>query len=144
MDIEQNAPVIAREEIMIAAPLETVWKLHTDINNWAQWNKDIDSAQLDADALAVGKSFSWTTAGMTIVSTVGEIAPRGRIAWSGDASGIFGVHVWKFMRVEGGAIVQTEESWRGAAVNKADEQQKALAKSLRAWLESLKREAESR
>lgn len=142
MEIEQDAPVIAHEQTMIAAPLETVWNLHTDIDNWSKWNEDIDASKLGDGALAVGKSFSWTTAGMTIVSTIGELIPHERIAWSGESSGVFGVHVWKFMKVEGGVIVQTEESWSGESVDRPEDQQKALAASLRRWLESLKSEAE--
>ena len=33
MDIDENAPVITREEILIDAPLGTVWSLHTDISS---------------------------------------------------------------------------------------------------------------
>ncbi len=31
MDIDENAPVITRDEILIDAPLGTVWSLHTDL-----------------------------------------------------------------------------------------------------------------
>ncbi len=144
MEIDNNAPVITRDEIKIAAPIETVWKLHTAINGWTDWNKDIESAKLDAP-LAVGSTFYWETAGMKIISTIGELSPPEKIAWSGEVQGIMGVHVWRFAAVEGGTLVQTEESWSSEPVTKKiAATQKALDQSLRSWLESLKRKAETR
>ena len=32
--IDRDAPVIARHETDIGAPLQTVWRLQTDVNNW--------------------------------------------------------------------------------------------------------------
>jgi uncharacterized membrane protein len=46
MDIDQNAPVITRDEILIKAPLTTVWNLFTNINAWPDWHKEIQSACL--------------------------------------------------------------------------------------------------
>lgn len=143
MYIEQNAPVIARDRIAVAAPLETVWNLFTDINGWSNRNKDIENASLDAP-LAVGATFRWTTAGMNIVSTVGELIPQKRIAWSGVAMGITGVHVWKFSETGKGTIVETAESWSGEPIEtQIAAMQKALNQFLRSWLENIKREAES-
>jgi uncharacterized membrane protein len=41
MDIDENAPVITRDEILINAPLSTVWDLHTDISSWSQWLQNL-------------------------------------------------------------------------------------------------------
>jgi hypothetical protein len=32
--VDRSAPVIAHHEVDIQAPLDTVWRLHTDINAW--------------------------------------------------------------------------------------------------------------
>ena len=32
--VDRTAPVIARHEIEIEAPLDTVWQLHVDVNAW--------------------------------------------------------------------------------------------------------------
>jgi uncharacterized membrane protein len=37
--IDRDAPVIAHHEIDIAAPLDTVWNLHTDVDAWPAWNQ---------------------------------------------------------------------------------------------------------
>jgi len=39
--VDQNAPVLARHEIDIRAPVETVWRLHTNVNAWTTWQTDI-------------------------------------------------------------------------------------------------------
>lgn len=144
MDIDQNAPVITREEITVNAPVETLWKLHTDVNHWTDWNKDIASSKLKSP-LAVGAVFRWETAGLTIDSTVGEIVPQKRIAWSGTTEGITKIHVWHFEPSVQGTLVKTEESWSGEPVQKRTAaMQKGLDESLRSWLKNLKREAENR
>ncbi len=144
MDIDRNAPVITQDEIVIAAGLNTVWNLLTDIAAWPNWQHDIDRANLNTP-LGVGAIFHWSTAGLAITSTVAELIPHERIAWSGLMDGITDVHVWRFMPVrDGGVRVQTEESWNGepARLNR-ESMQRALDQSIRLWLESLKRRAES-
>jgi hypothetical protein len=34
MDISADAPVIARDEILIAAPIPTIWDIQTDAADW--------------------------------------------------------------------------------------------------------------
>jgi hypothetical protein len=56
MNIDENALVIAREEILIDAPLESTWGLHTDISSWSEWLPDIDAAMIEGP-LEVGTVF---------------------------------------------------------------------------------------
>ncbi|MEU2053969.1 SRPBCC family protein [Streptomyces bungoensis] len=140
--IDETAPVIVRLSTVIDAPLERVWALHTDIDAWAEWNADVDQAELDGPLLP-GNSFRWKTHGLDIVSTVREIVPGERLVWGGPANGIVGVHVWTFGRTGGQVTVHTEESWSGAPVDAAAEQLgQALEQSLTAWLACLKSRAE--
>lgn len=142
MEIDQNAPVITRDEEPIDAPLAVVWAVFTDVSRWTAWNKDIENAQLTGP-FTVSAAIHWSTAGLDIVSTVGELIPQQRIVWSGTSQGILGIHHWQFTPTETGTLVQTDESWSGEPVEKQVElMQAGLDKSLRAWLESLKREAE--
>ncbi|WP_089874431.1 SRPBCC family protein [Epilithonimonas hungarica] len=34
-----DAPVITRKSIVINAPVEKVWKVFSDVNNWDAWQK---------------------------------------------------------------------------------------------------------
>ncbi|MBA2679795.1 MAG: SRPBCC family protein [Ktedonobacteraceae bacterium] len=143
MDIDRNAPVITRGEILIAAPIETIWNVQTNIPSWPTWQPEVETASIDGP-LAVGTVFHWQTGGLNITSTIQEIDPRRRIVWSGPAQGIEAVHVWTLTPVENGARVHTEESWNGEPVrSQVATMQQALDQSLKAWLENLKRTTEN-
>ena len=142
MEINAKAPVVTRDEIMISAPIETIWEIQTNVDAWPTWQPDVDVAESD-EPLAPGSVFRWQTAGLDITSTVEEVDAPHRIAWGGPASGIVAVHVWTLEEQDGGVLVHTEESWEGEPVTAQTEAlQGALDASLRAWLENLKREAE--
>jgi uncharacterized protein YndB with AHSA1/START domain len=82
MDINEDAPVITRDEIVINAPIETIWSIQTNINGWPSWQPDVGGAEADSP-LEVGSVLRWQTAGLDITSTVEEFdAPR-RIVWGG-------------------------------------------------------------
>jgi hypothetical protein len=144
MDIDENAPVITREEILIDAPLGTVWALHNDISSWSERLPDIDASTIEGP-LAVGTVFHWQTSGLSIESTIQEIEPPRRIVWSGPAQGIMAIHLWTMtLSDEDRVLVHTEESWDGEPVRaEPKEMQQALDGSLRAWLQSLKHKAEA-
>ncbi|WP_329569074.1 SRPBCC family protein [Kitasatospora sp. NBC_01266] len=142
MDIDRTAPVIVELSTTIAAPLGTLWPLHTDITAWPTWHSDITSARPRGD-LAVGTVFDWQSHGLAISSTISELRPQERIVWGGHAHGIDGIHVWTFRPVDGGVLVSTLESWAGPAVDAdPDGMRTALEGSLRAWLAALKQTAE--
>jgi polyketide cyclase/dehydrase/lipid transport protein len=143
MDINAEAPVITRDEIVVFAPIQTIWGIQTDIAGWPNWQPDVDAAQIDGPLMA-GSVFRWQTAGLDITSTVEEVDPPRRIGWGGPAQGIVAVHVWTLTEQEDGVLVHTEESWEGDPVEAQTEAlQAALDASLRAWLENLKRAAEA-
>jgi len=142
LSINEDAPVVSRAEIVIAAPIEPIWKLHTDVDSWAHWYPDVDSARADGP-LGVGSTFRWRTAGLDITSTVIELEPPRRIEWGGPGNGITAVHVWTFTESEQGVLVKTEESWEGEPIEAAiGPMQTALDESLKQWLRALKGLAE--
>ncbi|MEV7725658.1 SRPBCC family protein [Streptomyces sp. NPDC087917] len=141
--VDESAPVVVRLSTTIAAPLDRIWRLHTDIDGWADWNPDVTRAALDGP-LAPGVAFHWLTHGLDITSTVLQIVPGARIVWGGPAQGIEGVHVWTFVEEADGTVtVRTEESWAGAPVEAAPEELGGLLRqSLEGWLGRLKERAE--
>jgi uncharacterized protein YndB with AHSA1/START domain len=142
MDINTAAPVVTRDEILIRAPIQSIWEIQTDVAAWPSWQADVDGAQVDGP-LAVGSVFRWQTAGLDITSTVEEVDAPHRIVWSGHAQGIVAVHVWTLEAQEDEVLVRTEESWEGEPVTaQVETLQAALDGSLRDWLENLKRAAE--
>jgi uncharacterized membrane protein len=142
--VDADAPVHAHHEIDINAPLDTVWRLHADVNDWPTWQNEITAARLDG-AFQPGASFEWTSYGFTVVSTIYAVAERSRVLWGGTAGNITGIHEWVFRQTSAGVHVTTEESFTGEAVA-ADVTgtQSALDGSLVAWLGHLKAAAESK
>ena len=102
----------ARREILIAAPLEKVWAVQTDIDRWPEWQADVSSAKLEGN-LEVGTIFRWKAKGLSITSTIQELEPGRRIAWTGSSIGMKAVHIWIFEPRDTGTRVITEESLSG-------------------------------
>jgi len=143
VDVDRNAQVIVDLSIVIDAPLPTVWRLQTGIDQWPSWQRNVTEATLSG-RLAVGSTFHWQTHGLPVDSTIKEIDPMRRIAWGGPALGIEGVHVWTFTPTRDGVLVHTTESWDGPPVAADPETAKAmLTDSLTAWLADLKTAAEA-
>ena len=142
-DIDSTAPVIARHGVDIAAPVEAVWLLHTDVNRWPEWQTDITAAHAEG-AFVPGAAFTWTSYGFTVTSTIYEVKERSRVLWGGTADGISGVHEWTFQETPTGVRVQTNESFAGEPVKAdASAMQALLDGSLSSWLGHLKAAAES-
>ncbi|MGQ5639143.1 MULTISPECIES: SRPBCC family protein [unclassified Streptomyces] len=144
--IDESAPVITRDSILIHAPLHTIWQVQTDVVNWPSWQPKVDVVVKDTPGrLRPGSVFRWSTEGLDITSTVKQVDHGRRLAWGGPAQGITAVHVWTFTPTRDGVLVRTEESWAGAPVV-ADQAalQAALDDSLHNWVANLKHEAETR
>ncbi|MET7733925.1 SRPBCC family protein [Streptomyces sp. NPDC005402] len=153
--VDADARIRYASDVVIKAPLSTVWKLQTDVERWPSWQPPVLTAErLDPGRLRKGSRFRWTTPApattLGITSTVRELRRHDCVLWSGPAVGEGlrideGVHLWTFKKVEGGVRVHTEETWTGAQVE-ADvpTATAALGGGLEAWLRDLKAAAEGR
>ena len=142
-DIDRDAPVITHHQVDIAALLDVVWHLHTDVNGWPSWNPEITAAKIEGE-FEQGNSFTRTSYGLTVTSTIHVVKDHARTLWSGPVQGIMGIHEWRFEPTRSGVHVATEESWSGDPVE-ADPNslRAALDESLVSWLGRLKTQAES-
>ncbi|TQJ54453.1 SRPBCC family protein [Streptomyces sp. SLBN-115] len=159
--VDASARIRYRSDVVIKAPLSTVWKLQTDVERWPSWQQPVLTAErLDPGRLGKGSRFRWTTPApatpttpattLEITSTVRQLQRGACVLWSGPAVGQGlrideGVHLWTFTEVKGGVRVHTEETWTGAQVE-ADvpTATAALGAGLEAWLHDLKTTAEHR
>ncbi|MDQ0582345.1 SRPBCC family protein [Streptomyces rishiriensis] len=159
--VDASARIRYHSDVVIEAPLSTVWKLQTDVERWPSWQPPVlTAARLDTGRLGTGSAFRWTTpvpatpttpaTALEITSTVRQLRHRTCVLWSGPAIGRGlrideGVHLWTFTEVEGGVRVHTEETWTGDQVE-ADvpTATAALGAGLEAWLHDLKTAAEHR
>ena len=115
-DIDRDAPVITHHQVDIAALLDVVWHLHTDVNGWPSWNPEITAAKIEGE-FEQGNSFTWTSYGLTVTSTIHVVKDQARTLWSGPVQGIMGIHEWRFEQTPSGVHVATDESWSGDPVN---------------------------
>ena len=144
LDVNRSAPVIGSAEAVIGAPVELVWDVLSDFENWPKWNRSVSKIRLNGP-LEVGTSFDWVGGGSKIASRLEEIDRPHRIAWSGRTLGIRAVHVWSFQAVEQGTSVRTEESFDGLIVRMLPGvMRRMLDKALREGMDALRIEAESR
>ncbi|MDD4881238.1 MAG: SRPBCC family protein [Gallionellaceae bacterium] len=144
--IEANpeAPACASAEAYINAPVETVWTLLSDFAHWPDWNEAVARMRLDGPVQA-GTPFVWVAGGTRIVSRLEEVAPPGRLAWTGKTMGIRAVHVWRLATQGEGTHVHTEESLDGLIARLLPGlMRKMLAKALAQGVMALKTEAEAR
>ncbi|MFE0172204.1 SRPBCC family protein [Streptomyces sp. NPDC059002] len=157
--VDPDARVRYKTDVVIHAPLRTIWKLQTDVERWPSWQAHVTSMdRLDDGPFRKGSAFRWTTpvppnpstpaTSLEITSTVEQLKHHSCIRWTGPADGeglhIDGVHVWKFTKVKGGVRVSTEETHTGPQVD-ADvpAATKILGDGLEAWLRALKTTAEA-
>lgn len=110
--IDTKAPLSARKEISIQAPIQEVWNVQTDIGGWSGWQPDVTTAKLEG-ALLPGAIFRWKAKGLTIASTLHTVTPRHEIGWTGVSLGMFAIHNWTFEAQGDTTRVTTEESLSG-------------------------------
>jgi uncharacterized protein YndB with AHSA1/START domain len=138
----QAADVHSYAETKIHAPMHRVWALMTQINQWPQWNHNVDTSTIKGE-FAIGSVFEWKS-GVSITSTLTEIYPMKHIAWTGVAFGTHAKHSWTFDEADGVVTVSTEETLDGWLPKlMPDTMQKNLDESLSSWLASLKAAAEN-
>jgi hypothetical protein len=138
--IETDAPIRASLQIVIDAPIEKVWSILTDVNDWPAWQPEIKAAHL-AGSLAAGTGFTWTTGGVQIKSTIALVRPVRQIAWTGSSLNAHAVHQWRLEPLAGNrTLVKTDESMSGFLLTSFYSSAE-LGAADQAWLNYLKVEA---
>ena len=142
--INELAPVVGSCEIEIAAAPKVAWDVLTAIGRWPSWNPAVTSFSFDGE-IGSGFAFRWKAGPGTITSTIQDVEPLRRIAWTGTSFGIKAIHVHTFERWDGGTLVKTEESYDGVVARLLRGRlQKVLDSTLESELQHLKAEAERR
>lgn len=142
MTINQDAPVVQSNQLMIDAPPQTVWAVLTAIDNWSQWNERITNPTL-SDTPTVGTTFTWKINGSKIKSKIHTFDVHRALGWTGKTFGASAIHNWYLEPTENGTIVRVEESREGWIISlmKKKMNQK-LKEDMQHWLLMLKKECE--
>lgn len=142
MTINQEAPVVQTNEIVINATPEKVWQILTNIDNWNEWNERIKKPTLQGD-LEVGGKFTWKINGSKIKSIIHSISLNKILGWEGKTFGASAIHNWYLEPTENGTKVRVEESMEGWIINLMKKQMnEKLADDMKYWLKQLKEESE--
>jgi len=140
--IHLDAPVITKKSIVINAPIEKVWTIFTDVNNWDTWQKEIVDPKING-VFKNGTTFNWKSNGLSIISTIQTVEVNKMVGWSGPAFGAFAIHTWYFSEQNGKTVIRVEESMEGWLVKiLRGSFQSALDTSIVNWLNYLKIESE--
>ena len=144
MDINRQAPAIAKAEGIIHAPLDLVWSVQTNLEQWQAWNPDVTTMDVRGP-IKPGTAFLWKAGGVSIHSVLRVVESPRRIVWTGRTMGIHAVHAWNFQETEAGVHVLTEESFDGLLVKLLPGiMQRMLYSALEKGVQALKAESERR
>lgn len=141
--INEKAPVVAKQEIIVNAPVETVWKILTSINDWPQWQSAITQAQLKGP-IEEGTSFIWKAGGINFTSIIHTCQPYQFFGWTGRTIGASAIHNWTFRQQGEHTLVTVTESMQGFFPSLMKKKfQRDLEKGIRKNLEELKSASEN-
>lgn len=138
--INENASIRDRQSIIINAPIDRVWSLLTDIDNWPNWNKEIKSAS--CTTVAEGASFDWHIRHTSFVSTFQAVKEPTLLSWLGKSKLMKSIFVWNLEASDQQTIVTVEESIEGFVIPIFNNHSK-LHDILVDWLNALKKKAEA-
>jgi len=111
-----RAPVFAHNEIRSARPSRDIWPALVRAAEWPAWYAHASDVQgiAPGENLVLGTTFSWKTLGVRVTTTVTELVPHRKLAWSGVALGSRGYHRWDLQPTpDGGCKIVTEEVQAG-------------------------------
>ena len=89
--IDELAPISARCETIIDAPIERVWELLSHPQRWEQFASEVRDVRLD-DGVVEGGRFTWRNGKTKLSSRFAVVDPGHELTWIGTALGSKAVH----------------------------------------------------
>lgn len=142
-----TARVYAYNEIRTHLPAELLWQVLIEAAAWPRWYRNARDVSIDGGGqqLTSASTFTWTTFGLRVASTVREFAPPSRLAWEGAGRGSSGYHRWDLQPTpDGGTLIVTEEVQSGIIARLLGPVVKrSIERQHQHWLEALVETAEA-
>ena len=110
--VNEKAPVLAKNQIEIAAPADAVWTTLTDIHKWPEWQNDVKKTVVHGEIKA-GTKFDWKAGGLSFASQIHTSQPGSAFGWTGSTVGARAIHNWFFEPKGNTTLVSVEESLEG-------------------------------
>ena len=147
----KTSAIYALNDIDVNAPLEVVWKLLVDAENWSSYFPPEDQVKIlsGEPELALGTKWTRVTVGIPTRLIVTEYEPITRLAWSttvdGDETGSSAYHGWVITPTDDGCHVLSEETQQGPFFLEeiGRKHPGAIYSYHQEWAESLARAAEA-
>ena len=142
--IDEKAPITTAYKVRIEAPVERVWELLSDPQNWETFDPDIHDVRLNSGVKADAR-FIWSNGKVRMKSRFAVVDAAREITWTGVASGAKAVHrhVLEPTDDDGATRLLCEESMAGPLLILFFNNAKLQA-GLKKWLGALKTAAEER
>jgi uncharacterized protein YndB with AHSA1/START domain len=144
----KKAPVYGRNEVVIKAPPDQVFRTLTEAGRWHEFYGNggevkLRSGESSPGVLGPGARFDWKPFGAAHRSEVTLFEQDRAIGWTAHGFGTEVYHRWFLEPVPGGTRVVTEEVQKGfGAKLAAPIMKKAMPAAHQAWLEGMKRQLE--
>lgn len=139
--INENANIKDRHSIIINAPIDKVWGILINMEQWPSWNEKIKNVQIDGE-VANGTNFKWTFDGKKFTSQIQSAAKPNMLSWTGKSSMAKSVHIWQLEDDENQTIASLATSLQGTFTILFNKHQKVY-NDLLSWLQELKEAAEN-
>lgn len=139
IEVDPSAKCFSKEEIIINSPIENVFKILSDINNWPSWQSNVTKAQING-SVKPGVEFTWKAGGLKIFSKLHTVNANSEIGWTGRIWWIKAVHNWYLSNENNKTKVIVKESLNGLG---SSLMQKSLIEGMKKNLLELKNKAEN-
>jgi uncharacterized protein YndB with AHSA1/START domain len=111
--IDDLAPIAARGEVLIDAPVERVWELLGHPERWERFATEIRDVRL-GDGVVEGGRFTWRNGKTKLTSRFAVVSPARELTWTGTALGSKVVHRHLLAPIKNSQTrLVTEESMAG-------------------------------
>jgi uncharacterized protein YndB with AHSA1/START domain len=112
-EVQTDAPIHAKQVVLIDAPRERVWSLLTAFAAWPTWQRNVKQVTPPA-SLEPGAKFTWVNGSSEISSTLAAVRPTKLLAWTGSVATAKAIHVWRLSSPTPGTTrVEVEETLDG-------------------------------
>ena len=139
IETDTTSKCFSSEEIIINSPVEEVFKILSDVNNWPEWQSAVTKARINGP-VKPGTKFKWKAGGLLINSKLHTVNPGSEIGWTGRIWWIKAVHNWSLSNENNNTKVVVRESLSGLG---SSMMQKSLNEGMKKNLLELKNKAES-
>ena len=138
--INENASIKDSHSSIINAPIDGVWKILNDLEQWPEWNEIIKNVSTEGE-VKVGTKFKWTFDGTKFSSEIQAATAPTTLAWTGKSGWSKSIYVWQLEADENQTIATLSTSLESTFTVLMNKHQK-IYNDITGWLEALKSKVE--